>query len=253
MELFVVFFNSIAVLFYPVVFTLFSLIVAFIVKRLRVIIIVLLILLLYFFSNGTLVEPILSNLEASYQKISNEEILTHQALILLGGGISKVNKQYMPSILSYSRILEAYRIYHYAKLHGVNYTIFITGGNTSGSADSESNVYKTELIKLGVPAGQIITEEQSLNTFDSARNMAFINKKHDYTSYLLVTSGYHMKRSLYYFKYFDLNIVPAPSDYISARVSLIPRAYNLSLLELAIHEYIGMARLKVYHSLGLND
>lgn len=253
MELFAVFFNAIAFLLYPVVFCLMVLILAYLFKTVRKVFIAILILLLYFFSNGVLTQPIVTHLQIKDQSVSEKQILEHRAMIVLGGGLTRFNDAYYPSIVSYSRINQAYQVYKTAKSYGIEYTIFVSGGNTAGLDDSEANVYKTELIKLGVPAHQVILEDHSLNTFENARNMAFIASEYPFKEYLLITSGFHMKRALMYFNNFHISVVPVPSDFVKAQVSLIPRAYNLALLEFAIHEYIGIARLSVYNALGLNS
>ncbi|MCF6766425.1 YdcF family protein [Thiotrichales bacterium 19S3-7] len=252
MELFAVIFNSIAFLLYPVIFCLIILILAYLFKKIRKILIAVIIILLYFFANGVLTQPIITHLQIQNHSITEKQILNHRAMILLGGGLTRFNGVYYPSVLAYSRINQAYQIYRVGMSHGIKYTIFISGGNTAGMDDSEANVYRAELVKLGVPAEQIKLEDNSLNTYENARNMAFIVGEYPFKTYLLVTSGFHMKRAIMYFKNFHINVIPAPSDFIKANVGLIPTAYNLAVFEIAMHEYIGIARLSVYDALGLN-
>ena len=79
-----------------------------------------------------------------------------------------------------------------------------------------------------------------------------ILKKLPFKKYLLVTSAIHMKRAKIYFKHFGISTIPAPSDFPNSLISIIPSAYNMALYEMALHEYIGIVRFKLYQFFNLN-
>jgi hypothetical protein len=55
-----------------------------------------------------------------------------------------------------------------------------------------------------------------------------------------------------YFAHFGIDTTPVCADYLSASMSLLPAAYNFTVADFAIHEYIGVARYHVYNALGWN-
>ena len=68
----------------------------------------------------------------------------------------------------------------------------------------------------------------------------------------VVTSGLHMKRALQYFRHFGLILTPVASDYVTAEFTVLPSSQNLAIADIALHQYAGMVRLRVYNALGLN-
>jgi len=57
---------------------------------------------------------------------------------------------------------------------------------------------------------KLIKEDRSRTTFENA---AFIKSTFNPKKIILVTSAYHMKRSLYSFKRAGIECIPAPTDY----------------------------------------
>ncbi len=194
----------------------------------------------------------LSGLE-KYKAVDAHEVASYRALILLGGGLERQSSIVTPTILGYSRILEAVRIYQIAKNQGINYKVIITGGDVRKYGISEAQLYGQILETLGVNKDDLIFEKESLNTYQNAKYTKEIVDKLPYKEYLLVTSAIHMKRATIYFKNFDIPIIPAISDNPQAIVSFIPNTYNLTLLNLAIHENMSIIRLKLYNFLGINS
>ena len=91
----------------------------------------------------------------------------------------------------------------------------------------------------GVPREAIVLEDDSWTTEDQARLVAAIVGKEPFA---LVTSAYHMPRSLMLFRFAGLDPIPAPADYFSRKITLdystlVPQAGGLSMTEIAIREY----------------
>lgn len=63
---------------------------------------------------------------------------------------------------------------------------------------------------------RIIIENQSKNTRDNAKNTSKILKGMSDKKWVLVTSAFHMKRSMHLFKNEGLNVLPYPVDYHTA-------------------------------------
>lgn len=133
--------------------------------------------------------------------------------------------------------------------------IIFTGG--SGSIEfpekREALYVKKYLNSIGIPDSAIITESDSKNTYENA---VFTKKLLDSLNikgnFLLVTSGYHMPRSMAIFKKAGYtNLTP----YITNRASgkrrftfdhlFIPNPRALSSLDLIIHEWLGFIIYKL--------
>ncbi|WP_214073123.1 YdcF family protein [Mucilaginibacter sp. dw_454] len=127
--------------------------------------------------------------------------------------------------------------------------ILISGGNgllTPGSF-REATYVKTQLEKFNIPDSLILTESNSKNTFENAKfTKAILEKTHLPPPYLLVTSAFHMRRSLMLFKHAGLQVDPYPCNFLAFDTQLgiglfCPDPGVLRNWELYIKEVIGYA------------
>ena len=110
-------------------------------------------------------------------------------------------------------------------------------------------------LTVGAPAEDIILQEKSLNTYEEAVEDAAILQAMGVSEIILVTSATHMKRAVGVFEAQGLNVIPAPTDYNYSDndwenllkfewakwyTYLIPQSSNMSSLETALKEYIGI-------------
>ena len=94
--------------------------------------------------------------------------------------------------------------------------LLMTGGNGNLLADgfSEGNYVQGVLRQQHFADSAILIEGKARNTFENAAfSHAILKKTNLKPPYLLVTSAFHMKRSLLIFKKEGLNVVPFPCDY----------------------------------------
>ena len=248
-------FNALSLLLLPTIFLTLSVAVAIVFwkKRASRILLIVALLYVYLLGSGLIGQSLFERLEsANPQRLSEQQIVGHHALILLGGGLSHYPHSVNAQITSYARVVEAARVYHVGEQHGIAYNIFISGGDTLHRGYSEAEVFRDQLLQLGVPRQQIILETKSLNTFENAKYLKPLLAKYGFKEYVLVTSALHMPRSRAYFKFFAIDTIAAPSDYPYPLSSVIPLGYNLALQEMAIHEWVGIKRLWLYNLLGLN-
>src|SRR5258707_9251484 len=91
-------------------------------------------------------------------------------IIVLGDGTARLPSQstVRPSILAYSRILEAIRLYVFAKKSDHQCTILISCGDASGTGVTEADDYQAAMVQLGVADSDVLLERRSLNTFQNA-------------------------------------------------------------------------------------
>lgn len=153
-------------------------------------------------------------LERGLTLVKAEDAPVCDAIVLLGGGMSA-----SPGAYPYPDMHDAAdRVWHAARLYKAGKAPIII---PTGLGDREST--EPLLLDLGVPQTAIVGEYAARNTEENARFVAKTIK--DLQSgtnavaktgkILLVTSAWHMRRSvLMYTKYApDLEVVPAPADF----------------------------------------
>lgn len=82
----------------------------------------------------------------------------------------------------------------------------------AGFADSgtEATVAEKVLLELSVPPQQIFTDTEARNTTENAVNVAALCREQQWQKIVLVTSAFHMPRSVLNFADKGLDIVPFP-------------------------------------------
>jgi len=190
----------------------------------------------------------------SYPPLSHPNWTKQNAIIVLGGGAVKWPEanSISPTLLAYSRIYEAARLYSSCKETNAECKIIISGGDAQSIGKSEAVVYQDALNAIGIKNTDIIVESNSMNTFKNAEYTSAILRENKFDTVLLVTSGIHMQRALLYFSHFGVKAIPAVSDYIPPRIFLIPLGYNFAITDFVLHEYAGIIRFNLYNYFGLN-
>ena len=125
--------------------------------------------------------------------------------------------------------------------------ILMSGGNGLLFAGDfrEGTWVKSQLRDFNIPDSLIIIENNSRNTFENAAfSKKLLAEKHLQPPYLLVTSAWHMRRSMAIFKKQGLDVVAYPCDFIQGRgnfsfADLIPSADPLSDWNLYMKEVFG--------------
>lgn len=175
-------------------------------------------------------------------------------IVLLGaGGTTVPGLGVEPHEFAYARLVEAARLYRDCRAEADRRCeIIVSGGDAGGLGRSEAAVYRPVLERLGVARADMVLEDRSLNTWQNAEFTAGMLADRQPQVLLLVTSAPHMRRALLYFGHFGLRPRPARADYVDARMSWLPLAFNLLLADIALHEYLGLLRYRVYSALGWN-
>ena len=179
-----------------------------------------------------------------YWKIKQD--ITYQkfdAGILLGGMISLSSSDENILFNEYNdRLLNTLELFH----KGIIKKIIITGASGSLSSDlKEADIIKSFLIRIGVPKEKIIVENQSKNTHENAIYTELTCKEleMDKYSFLLITSDYHMRRSLSCFKKTGLNITPFVKEsdefHFDLEYLIVPQINVLFNWKVLFHEIVG--------------
>ena len=132
------------------------------------------------------------------------------AIVLLGGGMGKFPDMAYPEMFD-----GADRVWHAARLWKAGKAPVVVA---SGTGELEATV--PLLLDLGVPRGAIVVDNESRNTYENSRftERLLLDRAGGAAtgappSVLLVTSAWHMPRSLGNFSKTSLRVVPAAADF----------------------------------------
>jgi len=228
-------------------------------KKLLKILLISALLILWITGNPYPSAFLIRSLEKTYPPFQGDEIA--DVIVVLGGGTE--TKGYPRQITEISgagdRILYASDLF----LQGFG-KYLLTGGSYIHWINQTQSSPASEMAevaqKLGVPKDKIILQNTSLNTREEAVNDAEILKRMNVDKIILVTSATHMRRAVGLFEAQGLEVIPAPTDYSYSDeewntltsfswsrlyTSLIPQSSNMSSLETALKEYIGIAVYRI--------
>jgi uncharacterized SAM-binding protein YcdF (DUF218 family) len=201
-------------------------------------------LCVYLFATAPLPYALLSPLECSYQPFipaGNSNNIKY--IVVLSGDLRRRAEVPPTSQLGAAtalRVVEAVRLFRDLSFQPI---LIMSGGGPLPVGDYMAAFAHS----LGVPADKLIAESQSLDTFGNAREVKPILKD---APFLLVTSASHLPRAMLIFQALGLRPIPAPADFN------VPDSYDLrdfyptggylTKMEAAVHEYLGLAYLKLF-------
>jgi uncharacterized SAM-binding protein YcdF (DUF218 family) len=117
-----------------------------------------------------------------------------------------------------SEILE-YRLQNALKLYknGISKNIIVSGGQGADEVITEAKAMKKWFVKNGVPESIIYEEDKSTNTYENLKFSKLIMDKKGFKDAVVVTSDFHVFRSLWLSKRIGIEAKGAPSktvDYL---------------------------------------
>ena len=182
-------------------------------------------------------------LERGWTCLKAEDAPSADAIVVLGGGMSAAPGAYpYPDMHS-----AADRVWHAARLYRAGKAPIVI---PSGAGDRESVV--PLLVDFGVPTEAVVGEYQARNTEENALFVQELLRRRRNDGgklrILLVTSAWHMRRSLLMYRRYapDLEIVPAPADFentvLCARFELrhlVPSAEDFYRNSCMVKELVG--------------
>ncbi|MFH1057629.1 MAG: YdcF family protein [Pseudomonadota bacterium] len=196
---------------------------------------------------------LMASLEASagpYADPARLAALGVRQVVVLGGGVGQGELTPADRLndASLKRLLEGVRLWR--ALPGAR--LIVSGGDFSQAVGVGRAMY--DLARdLGVPEAALTLEEQSWDTADEARVLALQLGREPFA---LVTSAFHMRRSLAYFRAWGLHPVPAPADFRARGLprdhqAWLPNAGALWGAEVAFYEHLGWWWLGLKNLVGL--
>jgi len=166
-------------------------------------------------------------------------------IVLLGGGIHEQAREYGGrDILSSVAMMRTLYAAYLAKHTGLS--VYPSGGAVlSDVSEPEGLLMQDMLIRLGLPVATIHAETTARNTWENAVNVQQMLKHRGITTVLLVTTAWHIPRSVWMFEQQGLTVIPAPcDDVVEDRDydirSFLPRWHYLADSVDGLHEYLGL-------------
>jgi uncharacterized SAM-binding protein YcdF (DUF218 family) len=199
--------------------------------------------LLYSGSIQPAADLLLMPLEYTYKPPTLDEVKTGNAYVVLGGGVNDfapdIDGKGALSDTALSRLICAYRLYRIDKK-----PIILSGGKVF-ERRPEAEIAKRMLLSLGANEKDIFMEAKSKDTFENAKYVKELSEKYNINRIVLITSAFHMKRSMLLFDKFFKETIPCPTGYITSKnkydlLSYLPNAGNLECIAIAVKEYMGI-------------
>lgn len=138
-----------------------------------------------------------------------------------------------------------------ARAHPEAKIVFSGGsGLLERQVSGEADFMKTVISGLGFDSHKIIYETESRNTAENIHNSFDLVKPQAGENWILVTSAFHMPRSLGIARKTGWELIPHPVDYRSyGYYPILPREFdaldNLRAANLSIREFIGLLAYKM--------
>lgn len=134
---------------------------------------------LFFLFAMALVLLVVGFLGLGFYLSPQDELIKADAIVAISGGETR------------SRALKAIHLYE----EGWSPRIIFSGAALDQNSPSNAAAMRLIAVEEGVPANDILIEEESANTNQNAVGVAQIIQQNDYKKIILVTSPYHQRRA----------------------------------------------------------
>ncbi len=206
-------------------------------------------LVIYLLSIRPVSNSFIKPLENYYAQPDVTELNSAQAIVLLGGGsyggVKDFDGEGQVSAGAANRVLMALCLHKALQL-----PIVLSGGQVYSYSASEADVQYRLLKACGVEDKYLIKDAQSRNTAENAKYTKQICAQSSFGKVILVTSAFHMPRSVMLFEREGVDVIPYPTDYQTDKETVfdafafVPRIGNLYNAAVAMKEYMGIASVK---------
>ncbi len=235
----------------PIVWIFVLLLLGILVKRqpLKKRLLISSVVVLYFFSNDFISNEFMKAWEIP-ATVDSAVHGKYDVAIILGGMTAwdaKLNR--VQFFHGSDRLMQALQLYKKGQVR----KLLIDGG--SGSIEGtnvEGPHIRNYLLSIGIPDTDIVLEPRSRNTHENA---TFAKHLLDSVApngrYLLITSGYHMRRAMGCFNKAGIHTLTYTTDRIAGPIKydldymFIPDIYAFSSWQVLIHEWVGYISYKI--------
>lgn len=135
--------------------------------------------------------------------------------------------------------------------------ILVAGGPGSlfGWEETDAAASVRFFAALGIPRERLLLDDRSRNTYENALFARELAEPKPGETWLLVTSAFHMPRSVGLFRKVGFDVVPWPVDYRTTGKERFGRAKggsttSMDYTTLALHEWIGLVAYRLTGRIG---
>jgi len=206
--------------------------------------------LVYLLSIQAVSNFVIKPLENAYPQPAVSELKDAQAIVVLGGGsysgVSDFDGEGQLSADAANRLFMGLRLHK-----ALGLPVIMSGGKVFSYSASEADVAYRLLKAGGVEEKYLIKEDRSRNTAGNAKFTKEICGQKHFNKVVLVTSAYHMPRSVAFFQREGVDVIPYPADYRTDKKTVLnafaftPSAGCLYDTSTAVKEYLGLLAVKM--------
>jgi uncharacterized SAM-binding protein YcdF (DUF218 family) len=199
--------------------------------------------LLYLLSMPLVANGLMSRLE-HHPPLNEIQIRNPQAdaIVVLAGGRLSDQPEYGGDTVS---AISLQRLRYGAWLkRRTQLPLYVSGGSIMREPHAEAELMRDVLQKEFNVAVDVV-ENKSKTTYENAKFTAGLLKHNGHQSILLVSNAFHMPRAIEAFQQFDINVIAAPTVFLSSHeggiwlIDFLPQAVALKLSSYALHEFFG--------------
>jgi uncharacterized SAM-binding protein YcdF (DUF218 family) len=177
--------------------------------------------MLLFFSNDFLANEVMTAWEIEARPIATLKKY-RLAIVLTGTTMTHFPDDRVYFTKGADRVTHTIQLYK----QGFVEKILISGGSgrIQGEAEPEANKYKKVMLLMGIPEQDIMIENETRNTAESAREVKKMLQAGGFEGKdcILITSAFHMRRSIACYKKAGVNLDSFSADFYS-----YPKDYNI--------------------------
>jgi len=183
---------------------------------------------------------------------------TVDAMVILSGGTHGKSANLTLGSSSYKRLIYGVMVAKKEQLpiifsgQGVKkYSESISAKESVAELNHYFDINLTETSDFLKDGFSIFYEDKSLNTYENAKftKNLFAQKGIEKPTIYLVTSAFHMRRSIKLYEHFGFHIIPIATDFMTTKKSNIsyyaPSNTGLLMSYYALHEYAGLMHLSL--------
>ena len=195
-------------------------------------------------------DRLLKPLETYYAQPELSALRNADAIVVLGGGsvggVRDFDGEGQAAADPANRLLMGIRLHR-----ALNLPILVSGGQVFSYAGTEAEIEYRLLKSAGIGEAFILKEDRSRNTVENARYTKQLCEKMGMDKVILVTSGYHLPRSVLIFEREGVPVIPYPTDYKTNQeiaidaFSFTPSAEAVRTSAIAMKEYLGILAVKL--------
>ena len=207
------------------------------------------IMLVYLLSLSAVSDRLIRPLEEYYLQPALSDLKEAQVIAVLGGGscggVPDFNGEGQIFAGAANRYFMGLRLHRELKL-----PVILSGGPVFPGSGVEASISARLLKACGVEEKHLLIDSQSRNTVENARFTKQLCEKNGFKKVILVTSAYHMPRSVLLFRREGVDVIPYPADYQTNRNLMLdvfaftPSHRNVSTVARAVKEYLGILAVK---------